>query len=81
VEAVRAPAAELELPHPARAAEHGGDPAARPAERVLDRRERPRHVRRRGQLGKQRTHEVGATIMEARDLGGVAHGVAGRMLA
>ncbi len=49
VEAVGPPAAELELPHPARPAEHRGDPPVRPAERVLDRRERPRAVRRRGE--------------------------------
>jgi hypothetical protein len=81
VEAVGPAAAELELPHPPGAAEHRSDTAARPAQRVLDRRERPREFGSGRQLGKQRTHEVGGTIMEPRDLGGVAHRVAGRVLA
>src|SRR5579862_7711098 len=74
-EPIRAPAAELGGAKMPDAAEHAGYPTARPADRVLDLRKRPRLVWRAGQGVQQLTHQVAATVMEARDLLRIVHRV------
>src|SRR5262249_43864053 len=80
VEAIRPPALELEHPRAPGTAQHGGDPAPRPANRVLDLRERPRAVRRGGQGAQQLAHGIATAVVEAGDLPGVLHRVVGRVL-
>jgi len=80
VEAVGAAAFELGVAEVGDTAEHGGDPASRPPERVLDLGERPRLVGRVGQSVQQLAHEVAAAVVEALDLAGVIHRVMRRML-
>src|SRR5215207_7649471 len=57
------------------ASQRGADPASRPAGRVLDLREGPRLVGRLGEPVEQLAHEVGAAVVEPRDLVGIGHGV------
>ena len=52
----------------------------RPAERILDQRERSRPVGQNRQFVEQRTHQVAAAVVEARDLAGLEHRILGRVL-
>src|SRR5258707_7646947 len=79
-EVVRATPLELHPSQMTYAAEHRRDPPARPAHRVLDRREDSGLLRPGRQLVEQRAHEVAATVVEARDLPGLVHRVLGRVL-
>jgi hypothetical protein len=62
------------------AAEDGGDPAVRPADRVLDLRERAGPVRSSSQLVEQLAHQVAAAVVEEGDLVGFGHGIPRRVL-
>src|SRR5204862_7260288 len=57
------------------------NPARRPADRVLDLRERPRPIGSRGETVEKLPHEVAAAVVEAGDLVGIAKGVPRRVLA
>jgi hypothetical protein len=80
VEPIRAAAAELGLAQVEDAAEHRRDPPPRPADRVLDLRERPRAVGRLGELVEQLAHQVAAAVVEAGDLVRVDERVVRRVL-
>ena len=68
MEAVGTASAELGVAQVRDAAEHRGDPAPRPSDRVLDRRERPRLVRAPRERSEQLAHQVAAAVVEADDL-------------
>jgi hypothetical protein len=80
VEAIRAPPGELRVAQLRHPTQHGGDPAARPSEHVLDQRERTRLIRRRGKAVEQLAHQVAAAVVERRDLARVVHRVLRRVL-
>jgi phage shock protein PspC (stress-responsive transcriptional regulator) len=81
VEVVRAAPAELGVAQVGDTAEHGRDPAARPADRILDLREGAGLIGRVGQRVQQLAHEVAAAVVEAGDIPGSAHRVLRRVLA
>jgi hypothetical protein len=62
------------------AAENRRDPPPRPADLVLDLRERSRAVWRAGQGLEQRSHQFAAAVVKALDLVGVGHRIVGRVL-
>ena len=81
LEAVGTATAELGVAQVGHAAEHRRNPAMRPADRVLDLRERPRPIGSRGETVEKLPHEVAAAVVEAGDLVGIAQSVPQRVLA
>jgi hypothetical protein len=77
VKPIRSPAGELGVAEVGNAAEHGCDPAARPAHRVLDLWERTRLLRRRGERIQELSHQVAAAVVKAGDLVGIVHRILG----
>jgi hypothetical protein len=80
VEAIRPAPGELGLAQVEDAAEDGRDPAPRPADLILDLRERPGPIGRGGERVEQPAHQIAAAVVEALDLLDVVHRVMRRVL-